>query len=221
MGRHRTLPDYSCAVCKKTFRPHVSVDKYCSHECRSVARKRKQRICLFCRAEYAPKNNEQKYCTHDCASKAKVVDKSVCCQQCGKEFMRPNGKPRAFCSRSCAMTARNAGIEANYETLTPRVRSPDGFYTTTQGYRAKKINNVQVLQHRLIMEDHLGRPLDKRERIHHKNGIRDDNRIENLELWDLNHKDPAGVRKLDHIKDIISKLSDAERLVLKDFIYAT
>lgn len=114
------------------------------------------------------------------------------------------GKPhfaRGWCSMHYArwQTHGDPLKGARREAGTHGARFPDkgGYMLVYFPEHPNALSSGNVREHVLVMSEHLGRPLLKSETVHHINGVRDDNRIENLELWSSSH--PSGQRVEDKL----------------------
>lgn len=100
-------------------------------------------------------------------------------------------KSRLYCAMHTDRL-RSTGQLGPVESLR---RGPGTGSITPDGYMSFNTKDKKGFEHRLVMEDYLGRTLLENENVHHKNGIRDDNDISNLELWVSDQ--PPGARVED------------------------
>ena len=111
------------------------------------------------------------------------------CVDCGKErWVRYKaGKPGSLRCQSCGNYHAAKYCEDNALWRGGRYKDPEGYIQIRLRpddpfYSMVNRKRHSTPEHRLVMARHLDRPLERWEVVHHKNQIKDDNRLENLEL---------------------------------------
>jgi len=158
--------------------------------------------CLNCHKTFEPQKHKERirrYCSKVCRNeyvKANKGSREITCEACGKVFREYNSNIKAyrtktgrtyhrrFCSHECR-SKMNKG--PNNPLFKGQTKNRAGYIVirgelVPEAYKSMIRRGDAVLEHRLIMAQHIGRPLNDWEVVHHKNGVKDDNRIENLEL---------------------------------------
>nr|DAL17872.1 MAG TPA_asm: PROTEIN/DNA Complex catalytic motif, Helix-turn-helix DNA [Caudoviricetes sp.] len=211
----------TCETCGKSYDKHRSQRRgrdYCSAACYHAGRL-KHRIgrtvlqvtCDHCGKQFERfKGNEREhnFCSRPCYWKSDYRAALVAngnagrnpqahvtepCGNCGTpvtRYVSSRGKV-LYCDADCHNTARRKSQK--------RQRTAGGYIRIFAGYGYPGVTKTgHIFEHRKVMQDLLGRPLLPEENVHHINGVRDDNRPGNLELWSTSQ--PQGQRVEDKIR---------------------
>jgi len=152
-----------CKLCKKEFyvwpfKIKYNEGKYCSNKCKFKDRGKVKNICIVCKKKfliypYRIKEGGGKYCSIQCVGKSRI------------------GKKLPIWWKNNMLKGRNSFKHSGGYIY---IYHPNHPFCNASGY---------IFEHRLIMEKYLERYLRLEERVHHINGIKDDNRIENLKYF--------------------------------------
>ena len=141
------------------------------------------KVCSSCGEDFEP-SSRHRACPK-CRMKSRPREKC----KCGRSMK--HGSPQC---KFCNSTAINNG---NWRG--GRYKACSGYVLVhAPGHPRVSAGGRYVLEHIIVMERELGRVLYPGETVHHKNGVRDDNRPENLELWVRSQ--PSGIRVADAVE---------------------
>lgn len=134
-------------------------------------RKYVTRICERCGKEYTQRSDyKSKFCGYECYWESMKTDHSTVCPVCGITFNKEANQK--YCSRKCQGIAKRGKPHPH----------TNGISKNRQGYVREYINGKYVLQHRLVVEQAIGRKLRDDEIVHHKDRNKSNNSLDNLEI---------------------------------------
>jgi hypothetical protein len=170
-----------CGKCYDFLKKHGSFDPDKWKKC-----------CVSCKTPFTSKMWYQKYCTKECQHKVNLKNRRDAWRI---ENSIPLDKP----------------VQKRAVFGTGHICKKYGYRIINKITHPNATKKGRIYEHVYVMAQHLERPISKGENIHHKNGVRNDNRIENLELWTTGQ--PAGQRVSDKISwclEFLAKYGDVE-----------
>jgi hypothetical protein len=143
--------------------------------------------------------DKRRFCSQKCVGLSRRVplgEKQ--CIVCGETFRQPRSErgklwtQRKYCSTGCAYADRIGKRRGDKHWAWKGGRYDHGGYVALYIHPDHPLFSMahksgRVLEHRLVLAESLGRPLERHETVHHVNGDRSDNRLENLQLRQGRH----------------------------------
>ena len=109
--------------------------------------------------------------------------KWLCKCECGNEKTVLGYHLTSGNIKSCGCLVRSENRQRREKGIFNKSTDKHGYVTVHYPEHPNSRKNGKLFEHTYVMSEYLGRPLKPNENVHHINGVRDDNRIENLELW--------------------------------------
>ena len=152
------------------------------------------RQCAYesCDVAITARHSRTKYCSPKCRAKGNEM---LPCSY--PECLRHRHSTGKWCRLHGRRRSEGRDMDAPYKyagTGKPAlsIRKRKGGYS-----KIKRPDGIWQWEHHFVMEQHIGRSLYAHENIHHLNGVKDDNRLCNLELW--TRSQPSGQRVVDKL----------------------
>jgi hypothetical protein len=166
--------------------------------------------CARCRQPFKARSPKKRFCSGGCQRasryKQKQAERKAKARTCSVDACERTHLAKGLCRAHYQQVKRTGQVGKSNPTTFWRYTDAQSGYVFLALPQPGATRRRKVSEHRYLMEQSLGRLLHPWENVHHINGVRDDNRLENLELWAK--PQPNGQRPRDLAAWVVEHYSD-------------